>query len=373
MNERFQYVETIAQLQAVVDTCSKASVIAVDTEFARFNTYYPIVGLIQIATIDDCFLIDPLAVVELSSLKVIFQNKDIIKVFHACSEDLEVFQYSFGCVPEPLFDTQVAAAMLGVGFSMSYQRLVQHWLGIDLPKDQTRSDWLARPLSKEQLQYAALDVVHLLHICTLQEEELAATGKRAWLLEESASLGQDIPTMIDPQLAYKKLKGLWQLERRQLNRLRALCAWREEMARKENKPRNRIADQKALMNIVRHNFSDRRSLQQASELSQRQLRKYGDDLLRVMREADEIGDDDLPREIDRDAASLNRATLKRLKKIVNDKAEELSISPELLTKRRHLEKLIRSSEGLGVPQLPEGLLGWRSAAVGGDLIEALAE
>ena len=163
-SDQYQYVETRVQLLSAVEACKSAGVIALDTEFARFNTYYPIVGLIQIATRDDCFLIDPVALSDLEPLAPLLQNPGILKVFHACSEDLEVFQHALGVIPAPLFDTQIAAAVLGVGFSMSYQALVEHWLGVSLPKDQTRSDWLARPLTAQQLHYAALDVIHLLEV-----------------------------------------------------------------------------------------------------------------------------------------------------------------------------------------------------------------
>ncbi len=372
-SDQYQYVETRVQLLSAVEACKSAGVIALDTEFARFNTYYPIVGLIQIATRDDCFLIDPVALSDLEPLAPLLQNPGILKVFHACSEDLEVFQHALGVIPAPLFDTQIAAAVLGVGFSMSYQALVEHWLGISLPKDQTRSDWLARPLTAQQLHYAALDVIHLLEVFENQSRELTAAGKDAWIAEESAALGHDIPTMIDPQLAYRRLKGLWQLEGRQLNQLRALCAWREETARREDRPRNRVVDEKALMAIVRGNVRDRRGLQQQVKLSPRQVRKFGDDLIKVLDEADRMTEDQHPPEVHRDARPVSSSMLKRLRKIVDDKAAELSVAPELLMKRRHLEQLIRSSDGLGAHQLPAALHGWRSSVIGAELLEALAE
>ena len=370
---QYQYVETMTQLQTAIEVCRSAEVIAVDTEFARFNTYYPIVGLIQIGTSETCFLIDPLAIDDLSPLKLILAEPGILKVFHACSEDLEVFQHSLGFIPTPVYDTQIAAAVLGVGFSMGYQSLVEHYLGISLPKDQTRSDWLRRPLSQYQLRYAALDVIHLLQVYEEQSELLSVADKGSWIEEEFAALGRDIPTMVDPQLAYQRIKGLWQLDRRQLNQLRSLCTWREETARLEDIPRNRIADQKVLMTIVRKNLMDRHRLQQYANMTHRQLRKFGDQIVDVLRVADQMAEDFFPDLISRDETPVSSSTLKRLKKVVDEKAAALSVAPELLIKRRHLEKLIRSSDGQGNYQLPEELLGWRAKVIGEDLLEVLAE
>ena len=370
---QYRYIDTEAQLKEAIDVCSRAEALAIDTEFVRFNTYYPIVGLIQIGIPEACFLIDPMGINDLSPLKLILAEPAIKKVFHSCSEDLEVFQHILGFIPTPLYDTQIAAAVLGVGFSMSYQSLVEYCLGISLPKDQTRSDWLARPLSEDQLQYAALDVIHLLQVYEQQYELLSLAEKGPWLEEEFAKLGRNIPTMVDPQFAYQRIKGLWQLDRRQLNQIRSLCAWREETARLEDIPRNRIANQKALMTIVRKNVVDHRRLQQHANMTHRQLRKYGDDILEVLRAADQAAEDSLPDLITRDETRVSSSTVNRLKKIVDEKAEALSIAPEFLVKRRHLDKLIRSFDGQGGYQLPEELQGWRAKVIGDYLLEVLAE
>ena len=370
---QYQYINTTSQLQSAIEVCSGADALAVDTEFARFNTYYPKVGLIQLGTTEACFLVDPLTIDDLSPLKLILAEPSILKVFHACSEDLEVFQHVLGYVPKPLYDTQIAAALLGVGFSMSYQYVVDHYLDISLPKDQTRSDWLARPLSPDQLQYAALDVIHLLEVYEHQRELLASEDKGSWIEEETAALGLHIPTMVDPKLAYKRLKGLSQLDRRQLNQLRSLCAWREETARLGDIPRNRVVDNKVLMTIVRKNLADLGLLHQYANITPRQLRKYGEDIVEVLGAADNAEENRYPDLILRDDMPVSSSMLKRLKRIVNERAIELSVAPELLMKRRYLEKLIRSSDGEGGYELPEELMGWRAEVIGEDLLEVLAE
>ena len=235
ISTQYQYINTTSQLQSAIEVCSGADALAVDTEFARFNTYYPNVGLIQLGTTEACFLVDPLTIDDLSPLKLILAEPSILKVFHACSEDLEVFQHAMGLIPSPIFDTQISAALMGVGFSMSYQRLVEHYLDIILSKEETRSDWLQRPLTAKQLDYAALDVVHLYEVYQMQVEELASADRLYWLMEECARLGLDIPTMVDPDEWYKKIKGTARLSRQQLNVVKVLCAWREITAR-EIKP-----------------------------------------------------------------------------------------------------------------------------------------
>lgn len=366
------YVDRDDQMAAVVEVCRKASVIALDTEFARFNTYYPIVGLIQIYDGHTCFLIDPLTV-SIEPLAEVMTAGSLTKVLHACSEDMEVFQHALGIVPTPVYDTQIAAAFLGVGFSVGYQAMVEHYLDITLPKDQTRSDWLARPLTRDQLTYAALDVIYLLQVYEKQQEMLAGSEKLKWVEAEIADLGENIPTTMPPEECYLKFKGLWQLTRRELNLLKVLCAWREVTARTEDVPRNRVVDQKALMAIVRENLGGKHDLQKVAGMTPRQVRKYGDDIMFLQVAAKLVPEDECPERVDRTDAPVNNKILKKLRKVVDDRARQLDVAPELLTKRRYLEKLIRSEDNQGNYSLPGELMGWRRAAIGEALLTALAE
>lgn len=372
-SNQYQMIDHPDQLAAVVSACQAVPAIALDTEFARFSTYYPILGLVQIYTGSDCFIIDPLAIQDLSPLADILADEKIVKVLHACSEDMEVFQHALDVIPTPVYDTQIAGAVLGIGFSVGYQAMVEHYLSITLPKDQTRSDWIARPLSDRQLEYAALDVIHLLEVFNLQQQALAGTEKAHWVESESVSLGQDIPTMMAPDEYYKKLKGLWQLTRPQLHVLKTLCAWREELAREEDVPRNRVVDQKALLMIARDGLQSRQALQQSAGLTSRQVRKYGDAIIDLLAKAVDAPASEHPALMERTDAPINNRKLKKLKQVVEATAKEMSIAPELLTKRRHLEKLIRSEDAKGQYHLPNELDGWRRPVIGEALLTALAE
>ena len=373
MAPEYRYIDTDEQLQEVVEACLEVSVIALDTEFARFNTYYPIVGLIQIYTGAECFLIDPLSVSSIEPLKAVMEERSLLKVLHACSEDMEVFQYALGLVPSPVYDTQIASAALGVGFSVGYQALVAHYLDISLSKDQTRSDWLARPLTTSQLDYAALDVIHLLEVYKVQLEALEGGPKLGWVEAESLGLGQGIPTVAAPEDSYKKLKGLWQLNRMQLNLLKALCSWREITARKEDVPRNRVVDQKSLILIVKEEITSMQGFQSGAGMTSRQVRKYGDQIQVIQAEAKLVSESDCPEIFVRTDAPINNRKLKRLKQVVEERALSLSVAPELLTKRRHLEKLIRSEDAQGQYHLPGELGGWRESVIGEALLAELSE
>ena len=283
-----------------------------------------------------------------------------------------MFQHALGVVPNRIYDTQIASAVLGVGFSMGYQALVEHYLGISLPKDQTRSNWLARPLSSGQLEYAALDVIHLLQVYRRQQQELAGTEKAAWVEAESAQLGRDIPTIAPPEDAWLKFRGLWQLDRRQLNQLRALCAWREETARRKDVPRSRVLDEKALMNIVRDQCGSRHCYKVAG-MSPGQIRRYADEMMFVQSQAGLAPEESCPEVVARTDGPVNRKKLKRLKQVAEETARSVSVAPELLTRRRHLEALIRSEDARGRYHLPDELAGWRRGVVGDALLQALAQ
>lgn len=365
------YIENQVQLRQAIDACLEVSVVTIDTEFARYNTYYPIVGLIQVYDGRTCYLIDPLIVEDLTPLVDLLEAMSVRKVFHACSEDMEVFQYCLNTLPTPVFDSQIAAAALGIGFSISYQNLVSHYLSITVPKEETRSDWLQRPLTDGQVKYAALDVIYLLQVYEKQRDQLQQMQREEWVIEDSALLSVDLPTMIDPDSAYKKLKGLARLNRKQLSVLKALCAWRETRARETNVPRNRIVDQRSLMSIAGEDILEKNDLQTMAEMSPRQVRKFGADLLFLAEEAKRLPEDQYPPLVPRNGTRIDNKKLSLLRGIVQSRAEILTVNPELLTKRRHLEALLRSSDGNGNYELPEELSGWRKAAIGNDLMEAL--
>lgn len=365
----YSMVTSTEVLQNRVQQWRKRKVLALDTEFLRTNTYYPIVGLVQVFDGRECHLIDPQAL-SIQPLAEVLEDKEVLKVFHACSEDLEVFQAEVGTIPAPVFDSQVAAAILGEDFSMSYQRLVERYLNVVVPKEQTRSDWLQRPLTTDQLDYAALDVIYLFDVYQLQAERLHEQGRHPWVLEECTSDPAEMPTMIAPDAYFRRIRGAGSLNALQLRRLQRLSAWRENLARECDVPRSRIVDDKSLMSICRDDISDRRLLDKKTKMTHRQIRRYAEEIAEQLRLANEDSESEYPEVIADPTSTLNNRLIRELKELVEDAAKEQRIAPEILATRRHLEQFLRSGKQ-GDYELPPSLAGWRRSVIGDRLLQHL--
>jgi ribonuclease D len=371
MTVEFEIVDSPRRLEEVIDLVRRADAVAIDTEFARFNTYYPIVGLIQIYDGIQCYLIDPLEVTELGPIADLLEDKSVVKVFHACSEDLEVFQHILEALPVPLFDSQVAAAALGISFSIGYQKLVEHFLDLSISKEETRSDWLQRPLTPAQLEYAALDVIHLLDIYRKQVDELEMRGKLSWVQEECAGMTVSIATELDPQIAYQRLKGTAKLNQESLYLVATLCAWRETKARALDVPRNRLIDEKSVLSLAQLDFLDVGGLHKHTTLTSRQVRQFGDEIILLLESARAKPAAQRPVIVDPEGMPVSNSLMKQLKLKVSETAESVQIAPEMLARRRHLEQILRSGMDTGHYQLPKAMCGWRKTVIGDDLIALL--
>jgi ribonuclease D len=374
MSVNFTMISTPSELSDLMTRLSETSVISIDTEFARFNTYYPIVGLIQIYDGQQCFIIDPLEVTDLEPLAALLANEDVIKVFHACSEDIEVFQHGLGVIPSPIFDTQTAAAILGTGFSLSYQKLVLEYLDIEISKDETRSDWLQRPLTDSQLDYAALDVIHLLEVYEKQVALLESAQRHDWVIEECGSLGSGLATTVEPTEYFLKVRGAGKLDRQSLGILQALCAWRENLARELDVPRNRVVDEKSLLVLSNRRPTTKEECQRVSELTPKQVRKYSAEIIDVIALAQAKPADLTQAYNGLQKVPIDKKNLKIMRETVDNVAQSYGVSPEMLAKKRHLEFILRSAlESNGVFQLPSDLQGWRKKVIGDELLSAAAK
>ncbi|SDI06806.1 ribonuclease D [Pseudomonas benzenivorans] len=345
--------------------------VAVDTEFMRVDTFYPIAGLLQVSEGQRAYLIDPLLIRDWAPFAALLQDPAVVKVLHACSEDLEVFLRLTGSLPTPLFDTQLAAGYLNLGFSMGYSRLVQAVLAIELPKGETRSDWLQRPLSATQISYAAEDVLHLAEVYSALQGRLTAQ-KYAWVLEDGAELVANLRREVDPAEAYREAKLAWKLSRQQLAVLRELCAWREREARARNQPRNRIVREHSLWPLARNQPDNLVALARIDDMHPKTVRQDGEFLLKLIRDAAATPPADwpaaLPEPLPVDAAAL----LKKLRAVGQREAERLDIAPELMLRKKTLEALLKSGYPHGPYQLPDSLRGWRRELMGQALLDCLA-
>ncbi len=345
--------------------------VALDTEFMRVDTFYPIAGLLQVGDGQRAYLIDPLTIDNWQPLAELLENPAVVKVVHACSEDLEVLLRLTGSLPVPLFDTQLAAAYLNLGFSMGYSRLVQEVLGIELPKGETRSDWLQRPLSETQVSYAAEDAVHLAQVFSQLRSKLSE-DKYRWVLEDGAELVANLRREVDPNEAYRDAKLAWKLSRAQLAVLRELCAWREREARARDLPRNRIVREHALWPLARTQPDTLAALAKIEDMHPRTVRQVGEFLLDLIKRTAKLGPEHWPPALPEPLPIEASALIKRLKAVGQAEAERLEIVPELMLRKKTLESLLKTGFPNGPYQLPDSLRGWRRELMGQALLDSLA-
>jgi len=328
--------------------------IGLDTEFVRERTYWPQLALVQIAMgngPDGILLVDPLVPGMTKAIAPLLVDPNVLKVMHSASEDLIALRHACGVVPTPLFDTQIAAALTGVGAGVGYQRLVQDALGVALPKGETRSDWLRRPLSPSQLEYAADDVLYLHALHERLAGELDALGRSAWAAEDCARMVANAERDEPERWPHLAVRTAQFFDGDAQRRLLRLLRWREVHARTSDRPRNWILDNELATQLARTPPADRAALQARLDAHPKAPRKLGDALWQALTTplADE---DDAPqaRQEDRD-----RPALRRLQDAVAARTAELGLPDGVLASRRWLQSLL-DGDGWRGP-----LAGWRRA------------
>jgi ribonuclease D len=358
------HVTDNALLAGLAERWRTAPLLALDTEFVRETTFYPIAGLLQLGDAEQQYLIDPLTIDDWTPLRELFAG-GTPKVLHSCSEDLELFNRLLGVPPQPLFDTQVGAALAGMGFSLSYQALVQHCLGIEVEKEQTRSDWVRRPLTAAQCHYAALDVAYLPAVFAQIAEKLTQLGRFEWWREDGERIIAASRQQIAPEQYYLKLGAGWRLQGPQLAVLRELCSWREREARARNVPRGRIVKDPQCIEIARCLPRTPGELASCAELHPQQVRHDGAALLELVERARALPAAGYPPAPEAPLPRDQADRLKQLRDLVAARAVDLGLAPEVLARKRDCEQLLRD----GV--LPASLKGWREAEIGAPLLSLL--
>lgn len=370
LTPEYHWIDTPEALDTACAAVADADVIALDTEFFREKTFHPVPALIQFSAGGPAFLVDPLAV-DCSDAFRRLLGEGPLKLLHASSEDLEVFAHWAGVPLSPLVDTQVAQSLLGEDPAMGYQRLVEHWTGESLPKDETRSDWLARPLSESQCHYAALDVVCLRHVWEHQREALERLGRMQWLLDDCQErVAQALRSDAADGHWYRRHRQLWRLAPRQIEAYRLLTTWREGEARRRNLPRGWVVNDRVLYAIAERLPENRFQLSEVEAIKPSLIKRDGDTLLALVKEARERDAEALPEALPSPMSPAFKQRLKALKRVVKAEAEELNLAPEVLLRRRELEALVTADlEGQALP-LPAG---WRGERLAEALTKALAE
>ena len=355
-----ELVTDSASLAALLARFADDDVVVVDTEFMRQNTYYPQAALIQLCFPGEpgkAWLVDPLAVEDFEPLRQLFSDSRITKVLHSASEDLEVFQKFLGVLPTPLFDTQRAAAFAGLGFSLGYRALVETVSGLSLAKGETRSNWLARPLSDSQLEYAAADVIPLLPVYYDLREKLDALQRSDWVLEDGATAAKEAAA--PPAPSHLKVKSAWKLKPRQLATLAMVCEWRDERARRLDKPRSWILADKVCLAVAQRLPGSMGQLREVPDMPQAVVRKQGEVILDIVASARALEGSELPQSMAAPLDAGQREQLKQLKKAAAELARDWQVEPEALLPARDYELMVRLSSGEALAR-PERWSGWRA-------------
>ncbi|QNN65956.1 ribonuclease D [Sphingomonas rhizophila] len=359
------------ELKSLVERLSTHDFVAVDTEFMRENTYWPELCLLQIASVEEAAAIDPLAdgLDMQPLLDLLVDNDEVLKVFHAGGQDLEIVHNLTGKLPVPLFDTQVAAMALGYGEQIGYSNLVESMLGHSLDKGARFTDWSRRPLDKRQIDYAIADVTHLATIFPKMVAKLRKTGRGDWLDDEMERLADPSSFAFAPEDAWKRLK-LPTRNPAVLGRLKALAAWRESEARGKNLPRGRIVKDDTLAELASHPPKTQDDLGKVRGLSAGwRGNDIGARLMSALGTAEPLGVDDLPsREPRRPGLTKDGALVSDLLKLLlKIRAKEVGVASKLIARTDEIEALaagVRSDLGI--------LSGWRFEQFGRDAL-ALVE
>ena len=357
-----EYIDKPEQLADLCDRISHASWIALDTEFLREKTYYPIFCLLQIATPDWVVCVDPIALTDLSALFKAINNPKIIKVLHACRQDLEIFYQLTAEVTTPVFDTQIAAPLLGTQENPGYAMLVSSFLNINLSKIHTRTDWTLRPLSQDQIQYAADDVIYLCQIYTMMQEKLGTLGRLDWLQSDFEALNNSELYQLSPKNAWLKFKGKNRLTGKQLSIVQTLTQWREKTAQKENRPKNWLIKDDLLIELAKFQPENNAALAKIHTINDRTLHRYGKILCQLITKAKKelpIAQEDKNKPLKK--TQEQEAILDILTALVRIRANENGMNPTILASRKELEKLLFNQENNPI------LLGWRYNLIGQEL------
>ncbi|MEQ1559236.1 MAG: ribonuclease D [Methyloglobulus sp.] len=362
-----QYINTEEQLKTLCGQIKKTSWLALDTEFLREKTYYPKFCLLQVATPDWVVCVDPLVLPDLSDLFAAIANPTIVKVFHSCHQDLEIFYQLTGNVPGPIFDTQMAAPLLGYQDNPGYGMLVSSLLNVNLNKAHTRADWSKRPLSEAEIQYAADDVIYLCQIYQLMLQKLAELGRLDWLVQDFKTLENPNNYHVLPENAWLKIRAKNKLTSKQLAIVQALAQWREIAAQSENRPKTWLLRDELIFDMAKLQPETIDSLTDIRGINERTLHRYGQKLCEIITVAKNNAPVSL-KEKDRSIKKnqQHEAILDILTALVRIRAEENSLNPTILATRKDLEDLL-FNEAEDCPLLH----GWRYSMAGEELVGLL--
>lgn len=360
------FIDSQADLDAASTVIAAQTTLPLDTEFARTDTYRPKLCLLQVAVPGRVYCADTLAGVDLGGFWRAITAPSALKVMHAAKQDMEVLLLHFGALPGPLFDTQIAAALLGHPPQTGYATLVEAELGLRLDKSQTRTDWSRRPLTGAQIEYAANDVAHLAELRERLCARLAGQGREQWAEEDCAALLDPAQYAVQPDRAWERLPAVGFQPPPVQARAQRLAAWRERRAGEADRPRQWILGDQALMALASAAPPDVAGILALDVMPPGAVRNSGAAILAELRQAEaDLASGALnPTQQPRPAATDN-SQVKRLGAVVQKVATGLGIAPEILATRSDMTALLRGARDV------RPMRGWRRAIIGDALLDAL--
>ncbi|MBT5869927.1 MAG: ribonuclease D [Nitrospinaceae bacterium] len=366
------YITSADQLKEFCENLQSAEILAIDTEFVRETTYFHRVGLIQVSSGEHCAAIDPVLLSDLTPMLELFKDPGKIKIFHAARQDLEILVRMCGQVITPVFDTQIAAALVGWGAQISFAKIVQKALGKKIHKSETYTDWCRRPLSDSQIEYAIDDVRYLVPVYRKLIERLKKMDRLDWVQGE-VKAWEDPQTFAlpEPQKRLLKIKNLRSLKPRNLTVLNELVAWRErEAVKRDCLPKNIIRDE-TLLEIARKAPNDLKILSEFRGFHQRECNKSGASILSVIEMAMQTPDEDLVVLPESSGHTTVRGVEELLAAYVQIRSEELKIEPSVLADRKRIHSFVSHFEQK--LDMEEHFLfqGWRKKLIGSPMFSLL--
>ncbi|MCK8120886.1 ribonuclease D [Pseudoalteromonas sp. 2CM32C] len=362
---QYQLIQTQVQLNTFVEQIQNKPILAIDTEFMRRRTLYPEVALIQVFDGEHLALIDPLAELSLFDFWLVLKDPAVLKVLHSPSEDIEVFQKYAGFVPAPLFDTQFALQLLGEGNCMGFALMVKTLLGIEIDKSESRTNWLQRPLTTKQLDYAAADTFHLLPCFELIIDRINKADLFEIVLDESELIANKRAFQTPDELLYKDIKNAWQLKPHELAVLKELAIWRRNKAIRKNLALNFVLKEHNMTEIAKRGPSSLNSLRQIPGVESIEVNRSGVEILKCIEKAKAIAVDEHPQVLKRLIDFPNyKQTAKDIKQKITKVAKANNIPEDVLASKKQVNQLISWNWKLTAEQKkthikPDLLSSWR--------------
>ncbi|WP_417439709.1 ribonuclease D [Idiomarina abyssalis] len=372
---QYRLVTETQELERLCQQAKEAGWFAIDSEFVRERTYYAQLGLLQIYANGTTAVVDPLADIDLEPLWELIADDSVETVLHAGGEDIELFfQQSNGRQPNRIFDSQIAAGFCGLGDSMGYARLVDALFnGVELDKSLSRTNWLKRPLSEEQLDYAAADASYLAVMYPYLKALCEEKGCLDIVYEESQIQVRKRTQSWPDDLLYLAVGNAWQLNARQLGALKILTPWRLHKARERDIPLGFIAKDGVLLELARRMPKSDEELSRIPDLAPMSRKYSGRDIIRCIQQAEQVSESELPKTLERlDDMEGYKPTFKAIKKVVSELADKLQVPASLVASRKQINDVINfhwqysTQQQQRLPQ-PDLMMGWRKQAIGAEL------